>query len=166
MAKVDKWRCARKAFFRGLQYAAVTIAALQTVPVPEGIGVERQVTVSFIIGAIGAVAKGIQNYQKTSRRAPFLGSRSGLVLAVAGLASLLAGCITTTAPDGTVTTSVDTVAISTTWDRYERMQDRHDALEAERERAPVARRLEIDAELVGLDRELTELAERLGVGGP
>lgn len=163
MAKVNKWITFRKAAVRGVQYAAVTIAALQTVPVPEGIGVERQVTVSFIIGAIGAIAKGIHNYRKVSAKPV---RYSGYALLLAGLSGLMSGCITTTAPDGTVTQQVDTVALSTAWDRYERQQARRDALEAERERAPVVRRVEIDSELVGLDRELQALAERLGVAVP
>ncbi len=163
MAKVNKWITARKALLRGAQYAAVTIAALQTVPVPEGIGIERQVTVSFVIGVLGAVAKGIQNYRKISAK-PVRYSGYGLLLA--GLAGLLAGCVTTTAPDGTVTQSVDSVALSTAWDRYERQQARRDALEAEREQAPVVRRVEIDSELAGVDRELQALSERLGVAVP
>lgn len=162
MAKVNRWITVRKAAIRGVQYAAVTIAALQTVPVPEGIGVERQVTVSFIIGALGAIAKGIHNYRKISRQPV---RYSGYALLVVGLLTTLAGCVTTTAPDGTVTQSVDTVALSTAWDRYERLQARRDALEAERARAPVATRLEIDTELHGLDREIDALGERLGVQG-
>lgn len=165
MAKVRLGVTARKALLRGVQYAAVTIAALQTVPVPEGIGVSKQITVSFIIGALGAVAKGIHNYRKISAK-PVRYSGYGLLLAALSMGGLLSGCITTTAPDGTVTQQVDTVALSTAWDRYERMQARHDALKAERERAPVGRRVEIDAELVGLDRELDALAERLGLPVP
>lgn len=165
MAKVNKWITFRKAAVRGVQFAAVTIAALQTVPVPEGIGVSKQITVSFIIGALGAVAKGIHNYRKISAKPVRYTSPSGYVLLVA-LSLALAGCITTTSPDGTVTTSVDSGALSTVWDRYERLEARQDALEAERERAPVVRRVEIDAELHGLGPEIEALAERLGVVVP
>jgi len=154
MAKVNKWITIRKSLFRGAQYAAVTIAALQTVPVPEGIGVERQVTVSFIIGALGAIAKGIQNVNKTKARRETL---SGYLLAFIGLSLGLAGCITSTAPDGTVTQQVDTVALSTAWDRYERLQERRDALEAAPPTPDVA------VELAQVQAQLEALAARLGI---
>lgn len=95
MAKVNKWISIRKGIVRGAQYAAVTIAALQTVPVPEGIGVSKQITVSFVIGVLGAVAKGIQNYRKTAAKPTMY---SGYLLALVGIAGLMAGCVTTTPP--------------------------------------------------------------------
>lgn len=163
MAKVNKLTTLRKALTRGAQYAAVAAAAIQTVPVPDTVGIDQKATVVFVIGLIGAIAKGIHNYRKISKQPV---RYSGYALLVVGLLAALSGCVTTTAPDGTVTTSVDSAALSTAWDRYERLQDRRDRLEAERQRAPVATRLEIDGQLVDVDRELQALAERLGLAAP
>lgn len=145
--KVDKVITLKKGLLRGAQYAAVVIAALNTVPLTEDVGVSTQATVAFAIGAIGAVGKAIHNYRKTKGRAPYLGSRSGYALLLAGLAVALSGCITTTAPDGTVTQQVDVDAISTAWERYEAVQARREALEREQATADAARRAEIEAEL-------------------
>jgi len=152
MAKVNKWITIRKSLFRGAQCAAVTIAALQTVPVPEGIGVERQVTVSFIIGALGAIAKGIQNYKKTKARRETL---SGYILALVGLSVVLSGCVTTTAPDGTVTTSVDHAALESTWAALERLQAQRDRLETEPQ-TPV-----VQVELSEVERQIEAARAKL-----
>lgn len=165
MAKVKIRTTLRKALLRGAQYAAVAAAAIQTVPVPDTVGIDQKASVVFIIGLVGAIAKGIHNYKKTSGRAPFLGTRSGLVLLVAaGLA--LGGCITTTSPDGTTTTALDPVALSTAWDTWERLEKRKEDLERERAQADAQRQAEIVAELRTLEPELRRLAERLGVAVP
>lgn len=159
--KVNKVITLKKGLLRGAQYAAVVIAALNTVPLTEDVGVSTQATVAFAIGAIGAVGKAIHNYRKTKGRAPYLGSRSGYALLLAGLAVALSGCITTTAPDGTVTQQVDVDALSTAWERYEAMQSRRAELERERQRADAQRRAEIEAELRALLPELERLGQRL-----
>ncbi len=159
--KVNKIITLKKGLLRGAQYAAVVIAALNTVPLSEDVGVSTQATVAFAIGAIGAVGKAIHNYRKTKGRAPYLGSRSGYALALAGLSLALVGCITTTAPDGTVTQQVDVDALSSAWARYEEMEARREALEAERDRADAQRRAEIEAEIRALLPEIERAAERL-----
>lgn len=121
MAKVDKWISCRKGITRGLQYAAVTIAALQTVPVPEGIGVSKQITVSFVIGVLGAVAKGIHNYRKISAK-PMRYSGYGLLLAALSLA--VCGCVTTTAPDGTIVQTLDTQAMTRAYEIFAKERPR------------------------------------------
>lgn len=131
----------------------------------------------LVVGVVtGAVASGVAAASRFIRNrikhrtipAPRGTSRTTFLFILAGLSlgGLLSGCITTRGQDGTVTTSVDTVALSTAWDRYERLLDRRDRLEAERQRAPVATRLEIDGQLVDVDRELAALAERLGLASP
>lgn len=153
MAKVDKIRTLRKALLRGAQYAAVAATAIQTVPVPDTVGIDQKATVVFIIGLVGAIAKGIHNYKKTSGRAPFLGTRSGLVLLVmAGLA--LGGCITTTAPDGSTVVSVDSRTLETAWSIYEATLERKQTLQAERDAAQAADRARLDAELRALEPQL------------
>ena len=152
MAKVNKIRTLRKAISRGAQYAAVAVAALSTVPVPDDVGTSEKAAIVFVIAAVGAVCKGIQNYRKISGRAPHLGSRSGYVLLLAAGAAVT-GCVTTTAPDGTITQRVDADALETMWDRYERLQERRERLPAGLERAAV-------------DREITALGYRLGVMTP
>lgn len=154
MAKVNKFTTLRKALLRGAQYAAVAAAAIQTVPVPDTVGIDQKATVVFVIGIVGAIAKGIHNYRKVSK-APV--RFSGYLLAFAALSLSLSGCITTTAPDGTVTQQVDTVALSTMWDRYERLQARQDALEA----APPTPDIAVD--LARVQAELEALAARLGI---
>jgi hypothetical protein len=164
--KVDKAITLKKGFLRGAQYAAVVIAALNTVPLSEDVGISTQATVAFVIGAIGAVGKAVHNYRKTKDRAPYLGSRSGYALAIAGLSLAASGCITTTAPDGTVTQQVDVDALSTAWARYEEMEIRRAELEAERERAKAERdaaQLEaINREIERLMPEIEQAAEVLG----
>lgn len=161
MAKVNKWITARKALTRGLQYGLVAVAALNTVPVPEGVGVSDQATIAFAIGAIGAVVKAVQNYRKVSK-APvqFSGYK---YLVVAGLVAALSGCITTTAPDGTQTTQIDPVALETAWATYERYEARRAALEAAKAEADAAERARLEAELRRLEPEIRALAERLGL---
>lgn len=154
MAKVRLGVTARKAFWRGAQYAAVAAAAIQTVPVPDTVGIDQKATVVFIVGLIGAIAKGIHNYQKTSRRAPFLGSRSGLMLSLAGLAGLMAGCVTTTDAAGNTVVSVDSGTLTTAWSIYEATLNRKQALQAERDAASAADRARIEAELRALEPEL------------
>ena len=156
MAKVNLARTARKALLRGAQYAGVAITALVAVPVPEDVGVSEQAAIVFGLGALGAVAKAIQNYHKTKKRKVQLGSTSGYMLVLIALSLALAGCVTTTAPDGTVTQSVD---LTTAWEVYER----YEALERERDAADAADRARIDAELRRLEPELREATRRLGL---
>jgi len=152
MAKVDKIRTLRKALLRGAQYAAVAATAIQTVPVPDTVGIDQKATVVFIIGLVGAIAKGIHNYKKTKDRAPFLGSASGLVLLI--MAGLIAGCVTTTAPDGSTVVSVDSRTLETAWSIYEATLDRKQTLQAERDAAQAADRARLDAELRALEPQL------------
>ena len=152
MAKVNKLRTLRKALVRGVQYAAVAVAALQTVTVPPDVGIGKQATVVFIIGALGAIAKGIQNYRKTANKPT---QYSGYIIAFVGLSLALSGCVTTTLPDGTVTTSVDHGALETMWDRYERLQDRREALEQAPDTPAVT------VEIGEVDREIAEARARL-----
>lgn len=152
MAKVDKIRTLRKALLRGAQYAAVAAAAIQTVPVPDSVGIDQKASVVFIIGLVGAIAKGIHNYKKTKDRAPFLGSASGLVLLI--MAGLIAGCVTTTAPDGSTVVSVDSRTLETAWSIYEATLERKQTLQAERDAAQAADRARLDAELRALEPQL------------
>lgn len=152
MAKVDKIRTLRKALLRGAQYAAVAATAIQTVPVPDTVGIDQKATVVFIIGLVGAIAKGIHNYKKTKDRAPFLGSASGLVLLI--MAGLIAGCVTTTAPDGSTVVSVDSRTLETAWSIYEATLDRKQTLQAERDAAQAADRARLEAELRALEPQL------------
>jgi len=152
MAKVDKIRTLRKALLRGAQYAAVAATAIQTVPVPDTVGIDQKATVVFIIGLVGAIAKGIHNYKKTKDRAPFLGSSSGLVLLI--MAALVAGCVTTTAPDGSTVVSVDSRTLETAWSIYEATLERKQQLQAERDAAQAADRARLEAELRALEPQL------------
>ncbi len=129
------------------------------------VGVVTGIVASGVAAASRFIRNRIKHRTVPAPRRP-IGTPVLFLLVSLSLGALLSGCITTTDRDGTVTTSVDTVALSTAWDRYERMQARHDALEAERGRAPVARRLEIDAELHGLEPELEAAAARLGIPVP
>jgi len=141
------------------------VAALNTVPVPEGVGVETQATIAFAVAAIGAVGKAIQNYRKIAKQ-PKLYSRSGYVLAVAGLALGLAGCVATTAPDGTRSIIVDQGLLRAAWDHYEALEAERRALETEQAQADAQRRAEIEAEIRALIPEIRRAAETLGVRGP
>jgi len=164
MAKVDKMRTLRKALLRGAQYAAVAAAAIQTVPVPDTVGIDQKATVVFIIGLIGAIGKGVHNYKKTSGRAPFLGSRSGLALLLAGLSvATPGGCVATHGADGGWTVRVDQPALDAAWDRYEAMERRQTDLERERETATGPRLEAIRKELEVIGPQVRELADVLGV---
>lgn len=166
--KIRKRIVAKKALQTFVMYSVAVGGALTQVEIPEG-DLTDKALLTLGVGVLAAVFRAVNNVRKTRKAEPrpaaYVNYKNLALFAV--LLSLgLSGCITTTAPDGTVTQAVDTVALSTAWDRYERQQARRDGLEAERERAPVVRRVEIDSELVGLDRELRALAERLGVAVP
>lgn len=165
MAKVDKGRMLRKGLMRGLQYAAVAMAALATVEVPPDIGVTDQASIVFGIAVIGAVGKAIQNYRKTKKRAGDLRSASGLLVCVSlALGGLLAGCVATQGQDGTWRVEVDRSALDATWDRYEAMERRKTDLEKERKAASLQRKLAIDTQLREMKPEIQELADVLGIG--
>lgn len=159
--KVDKKRMMKKALLRGAQFAAVALTAMNTVPIPEGVGVSRQVTITFGIAVLGAVGKAIHNYIKISRKPVVV--PSCYILALAGLAATLTGCVTTTAPDGTVTTSVDHDVLQTALERYDALQARKAALEAEKARADAARQAEIIAALHELEPQIRDAARRIGL---
>jgi len=159
--KVNKLRTLRKALSRGLQFALVTTAAIESVPLPDDFGVSQKATVITVLSVIGAVLKAVQNYQKTAGKVPTY--PSGYILALAGLAAALTGCVTTTAPDGTTTTTVDSAALETAWNMYERLEARKAALEAERQRADAARQAEIIDELRTLEPQIVEAARRIGL---
>lgn len=160
--KVNKIITLRKGLMRGAQYAAVVIAALNTVPLPADVGVGTQATVAFVIGAIGAVGKAIQNFQKTKNRKPSFPGYL-FILAPALCLGALAGCITTTDANGTRTVRIDGELLETAWDRYEALEARRIALEAEERTADAQRRAEIAAELRRLVPEIRAAAMDVGI---
>ncbi len=166
--KVNKWISIRKGALRGLQYAAVAVAALNTVPVPDGVGVSDQATIAFAVGAIGAVFKAVQNYRKVSKAPMQFSGYKYLVVAGLSVAGL-AGCITTTAPDGTTTTQVDGVLLETALTRYDRHVARKELLEEQKriakEKQDAERLALIQEELDRLEPEIRALGERLGLAG-
>lgn len=168
MAKVDKWVTARKAAETFLKYAVATGVALSTVELPDG-ELSDKALVSVGLGAVFAVARAINNVRKRSKVPVGFRSASGYLLAVAGLAGLLAGCITTTSADGTTTTQLDPVALETAWSTWERYEARKALLEREKAAAQAARDAQrvaiIEAELDKLEPKINELADRLGLTG-
>ncbi len=159
--KVNKLITLRKALSRGLQFALVTTAAIESVPLPDDFGVNQKATVITVLSVIGAVLKAVQNYQKTSGKVPTY--PSGHILALAGMAAALGGCVTTTAPDGTVTTSVDHDVLQTALERYDALQARKAALEVEKARADAARQAEIIAALHELEPQIRDAARQIGL---
>lgn len=92
------------------------------------------------------------------------------VVAIAGLAVGLSGCVTTTAPDGTRTTTVDgqavVGAVDTAFATWDRLEARRKFLEEEKARAAAARDRErvaiVERELARLAPELERAAEAVG----
>jgi hypothetical protein len=151
MAKVNKLITARKALQTAITWAGVAAAAIASVPVPEDIGTSDRALVVTAIGIAGALFRAINNVRKTQKKPMRYGSASGYMLAVAGLAGLMAGCVTTTAPDGTVVQSVD---LDTAWGVYERLQAERTRLEAERAAASAQERALIEAEIARVSAEI------------
>lgn len=113
MAKVNKWKTARKAAQTAVTWAGVAAAAIASVPVPDDIGTSDQALVVTIIGIAGAIFRAVNNVRKrTAAPDDYRRGLSGYALVFAGLAAALAGCVTTTRPDGTVVQSVD---LDTAW---------------------------------------------------
>lgn len=161
MARVRKRITAKKAAQTFITYAVAVGGALATVDIPAG-DLTDKALLTLGVSAVAAVLRAVNNVRKT-RKKP---QTSGYVVAfaIAGLAGLLSGCVTTTAPDGTTTTGMDPVALETAWATWERYEARRAALEAAKAEADAAERARIEAEIRRLEPEIARLAERLGLG--
>lgn len=161
----------KKAATTGATFLGLFVAGMATVEIPTDPSALDKALPAIGIAVVGAAWRAYRNMAKNTDKPgnPLGGGNvpSGYLLAIAGLAGLLAGCITTTAPDGTQTTQLDPVALETAWATWERLEVRRAALDAERERArreQDAQRLAIvQAEIDKLEPEIRRLAERLGL---
>lgn len=143
------------------------------VAVSQGATVSEAVISAGVSAAMTLIVAGVSGFRawrknrKKHKKAERYYSQSGYLLAVAGLAGLLSGCITTTAPDGTVTQQVDGVLLETMLTRYDRYVARQELLQIEREKArranDAAMMAIVQAELDKLEPEIARLAERLGL---
>lgn len=173
MAKVtyNKWKTFRKglgpalgAYFVG-HMAGVDIATILANP-----GEQIPVIVATLLaGAIPVVVNLFKTaklegnpLKRLKRPSAFPNVYRGL-LALALPAAMLAGCITTTAPDGTVTTQLDPVALDTAWAAYERLEARKAELKALEAEANARDRARIALELQALEPELRAVARTLGL---
>lgn len=135
------------------------------VAVSQGATVTETVVSAGVSAAMTLIVAGVSGFRawrrnrKKHRQPAWIPSQSGYLLAVAGLASTLVGCITATAPDGTTTTQVDGVLLETALSRYDRHVARKELLEQDAERQAI-----IQAELDRLNPEIRALGERLGLG--
>ena len=158
MAKVCRRTTAKKAAQTFLKYAVVVGGVLSQVEIPDG-DLSDKALITVGLSTALSILRAINNVRKRRKapetaEQPYVDYRNiTTVLLVAGLAGLLAGCVTTTAPDGTVTQSLD---LQTAWEIWERLDRERVKLEREREQADAAERARIDAELRRLEPELGE----------
>ncbi len=157
----------KKAATTGATFLGLFVAGMATVEIPTDPSALDKALPAIGIAVVGAAWRAYRNMAKNTDKPgnPLGGGNvpSGYVLAIAGLAGLLAGCVTTTAPDGTTTTGMDPVALETAWATWERYEARKAALEAARAEADAQERARIEAELRRLEPEISALAERLGL---
>lgn len=157
----------RKAASTGATFLGLFLAGMATVEIPTDPSALDKALPAIGIAVVGAAWRAYRNMAKNTDKPgnPLGGGNvpSGYVLAVAGLAGLLAGCITTTAPDGTTTTQIDPVALETAWDTWERLEARRAAIEAAKAEADAQERAQLEAELRRLEPEIRALAARLGL---
>jgi hypothetical protein len=162
--RVCRRTTAKKAAQTFLKYAVVVGGVLSQVELPEGDITDKALLTIGLSTAL-SIIRAINNVVKTKAKPTTSGYV--VVLAMAGLAATLAGCITTTAPDGTTTTQVDGVILETALTRYDRYVERKELLEREERAARAAQDAQrlalIQAELDKLDPEIAALAERLGL---
>lgn len=164
----------KKAAKTGVTFLGLFVAGMATVEIPTDPSALDKALPAIGIAVAGAAWRAYRNMKKNEFDAngmPMQGNPlnrnknvpSGYLLAVAGLAGLLSGCITTTAPDGTTTTGMDPVALETAWATWERYEARRAALEAAKAEADAQERARLEAELRRLEPEIRRLAERLGL---
>lgn len=163
----------RKAASTGATFLGLFVAGMATVEIPTDPSALDKALPAIGIAVAGAAWRAYRNMRKNGNLPgnPLGGGNvpSGYLLAVAGLAGLLSGCITTTAPDGTQTTQIDGVLLETALARYDRYVERKELLEREERAARAAQDAQrlalIQAELDKLEPEIARLAERLGLAG-
>lgn len=157
----------RKAASTGATFLGLFVAGMATVEIPTDPSALDKALPAIGIAVAGAAWRAYRNMKKNGNLTgnPLGGGNvpSGYLLAIAGLAGLLSGCVTTTAPDGTTTTQLDPVALETAWATYERYEARKAALEAAKAEADAQERARLEAELLRLEPEIRRLAERLGL---
>jgi len=160
----------KKAATTGATFLGLFLAGMATVEIPTDPSALDKALPAIGIAVAGAAWRAYRNMRKNPELTgnPLAGPNvpSGYLLAVAGLAGLLSGCVTTTAPDGTVTTQLDPVALETAWATWERYEARRAELEAAKAEADAQERARIEAELRRLEPEIRRLAERLGLASP
>jgi len=158
----------KKAAQTGATFLGLFLAGMATVEIPADPSALDKALPAIGIAVAGAAWRAYRNMAKNTDKPgnPLGGGGnvpSGYILAVAGLAGLLAGCVTTTAPDGTVTQQLDPVALETAWATWERYEARRAELEAAKAEADAQERARIEAEIRRLEPEIRRLAERLGL---
>lgn len=160
----------RKAASTGVTFLGLFVAGMATVEIPTDPSALDKALPAIGIAVAGAAWRAYRNMAKNTDKPgnPLGGGNvpSGYLLAVAGLAGLLSGCVTTTAPDGTQTTQLDPVALETAWATWERYEARRAELERQRAEADAAERARIEAEIRRLEPEIRRMAERLGLASP
>lgn len=157
----------KKAATTGATFLGLFVAGMATVEIPTDPSALDKALPAIGIAVVGAAWRAYRNMAKNTDKPgnPLGGGNvpSGYVLLVAGLAGLLAGCITTTAPDGTQTTQLDPVALETAWATWERLEARRAAIEAAKAEADAQERARLEAELRRLEPEIRALAARLAL---
>jgi len=163
----------RKAATTGATFLGLFVAGMATVEIPDDPSALDKALPAIGIAVIGAAWRAYNNMRKNPEKPgnPLGGGGnvpSGYLLAVAGLAGLLAGCVTTTDSDGNTTTKLDPVVLETARTQYERHVANKKLLEEEKLIAKKKHETErlslIQAELDKLEPEIRRLAERLGLG--
>lgn len=157
----------KKAATTGATFLGLFVAGMATVEIPTDPSALDKALPAIGIAVVGAAWRAYRNMAKNTDKPgnPLGGGNvpSGYVLAVAGLAGLLAGCVTTTDRDGNTTTQLDPVALETAWATWERLEARRAAIEAAKAEADAQERARLEAELRRLEPEIRALAERLGL---
>ncbi len=160
----------RKAASTGATFLGLFLAGMATVEIPADPSALDKALPAIGIAVAGAAWRAYRNMAKNTDKPgnPLGGPNvpTGFLLAIAGLAGLLAGCVTTTAPAGTQPTQLDPVALETAWATWERYEARRAELERQRAEADAAERARIEAEIRRLEPEIRRLAERLGLASP
>ena len=161
--RVCRRTTAKKAAQTFLKYAVVVGGVLSQVEIPDG-DISDKALLTLGVSTAFAILRAVNNVVKTKAKPTTSGYV--IVLAMAGLAATLGGCITTQGQDGTQTTQLDPVALETAWATWERYEARRVELERQKREADAEERARLEAELRRLEPEIARLAERLGLAVP
>lgn len=157
MAKVRKRTVIKKALQSFVTYSVAVGGALSQIDIPDG-DLSDKALITLGVSTLAAVLRAVNNVRKTrqapSRHAPYVDYRNLTVLLI--MTALVAGCVTTTAPDGSTVVSVDSRTLETAWSIYEATLERKQQLQAERDAAQAADRARLEAELRALEPKLQD----------